>query len=61
MTKGYDIHIAITMPIDTLVDTLFPGPMLERIPKGSAKDGTIKVRTKQAPRLLPMLLGYNRA
>ena len=59
--KEYDIQIAITMPVDTLPDSLFPCSMLERIlKKGSANDGTIKVKRKQAMSLLPMLIEYDR-
>ena len=35
--KGMNIHIAITMPIDTLADSLFPLSTLERILNGSEK------------------------
>ena len=57
--KVYDILIAITMPVDTLTDRLFPCSTLARILKGSAKDGAIKVRKKQAT-MLSMLIDYNR-
>ena len=32
-----NIHIAITMPVDTLADSLFPLSTLERILNGSEK------------------------
>jgi hypothetical protein len=61
--KKCDIQIAMTMPIDTSGDKLFPCSTLERMVKGRARDsdeGTTKVKRKEAMSLFPMLIEYNR-
>ena len=54
--KKRNIQIAITMPVDTLADRLFPFSTLLRILKGSAKDGTVKVKRREVVRMFPMLV-----
>lgn len=59
--KGYVIPSAITIPVDTLAERVFPWLTFIRTLKGSAKDGTIvKVKRKQAMSLFHMIIEYNR-
>lgn len=55
---GNDVQRAMTMPAATLEDRLFPWLTLIRTPKGSAKDGVIKVKRKPvlSLSLLPMVI-----
>lgn len=52
---GNDAQRAITMPVATLADKLFPLALIRTL-KGSAKDGVINVKRKPVLSLLPMLV-----